>query len=120
MREAKTLHLLDSAEAQMNTQTAVKKDNNGIINGVLETVGNITEAGIDVAILKRRLTDAIDEAMIDAERMAKHGRYAIKDAIDDTAYMIKKNPWRSLGYAAGAGLGLGLVGGWLMMRRHGQ
>ncbi len=52
--------------------------------------------------------------------MAKHGRRAIEDTIDDTTYLIKKNPWQSVGYAAGAGLGVGLVAGWLITRRSGR
>lgn len=104
----------------MSTQATTHKEGNGLVNGALETVGNIGEVGIDMAILKKKLTNAVDDAIVDAERMAKHGRRAIEDTIDDTTYLIKKNPWQSVGYAAGAGLGVGLVAGWLITRRSGR
>lgn len=104
----------------METQTTTSTKDNGIVNGALNGIGTLAEAGIDVAVLKKKLTNAVDDAILDAERLAKHGRRAIEDTIDDTTYLIKKNPWQSVGYAAGAGLGMGLVAGWLMTRKSGR
>jgi ElaB/YqjD/DUF883 family membrane-anchored ribosome-binding protein len=80
-----------------------------------KAVGLATTA-IDVEGLKHRVEESIDDAVHEAERVAKHGKRAVEDAIDDTTYYIKKNPWRSVGYVLGAGVGIGFLTGWLFGR----
>ena len=104
----------------MTTQTNLDSENKSRVREALETAGRIAETGLDVGVLKKRLENAVEEAVIDAERIAKHGRHALEDAVEDTTYWIKKNPWQSVGYAAGAGVGIGLLAGWLMTRRNGK
>ena len=101
----------------MNTQTTTNTDNKSRVREALETAGKVAGVGLDVGVLKKRLENVVDDATADAERLAKRGRHAVEDIVDDTTYLIKKNPWRSVGYAAGAGLGVGVIAGWLMTRR---
>ena len=101
----------------MNTNTATTvNEPNGKVKEAFDAVGKIAEAGLDLGVLKKKLENAVDEAAIDAERIARHGKYMVEDAVDETTYFIKKNPWRSVGYAAGAGLGVGLLIGIATMR----
>ena len=104
----------------MSTQTAVSSEEKNRFKEVLATAGTIAETGIDIAALKKRLEYAVEDAVMDAERIAKHGKYAVEGAVEDATYYIKKNPWQSVGYAVGASLGIGLVAGWLMTRRNGN
>ena len=97
----------------MNTNTTTVKEHNGKI---LETVGTIAEAGLDFGILKKKLENAVDEAALDAKRVANRGKHVVEDAVDDSTYFIKKNPWRAVGYAAGAALGIGLLMGLIAAR----
>jgi ElaB/YqjD/DUF883 family membrane-anchored ribosome-binding protein len=101
----------------MATQTAVNSEEKNRLKEVFETAGTIAETGIDIAALKKRVEYAVEDAVMDAERIAKHGKHAMEDAIEDATYYIKKNPWQSVGYTAGAGLCLGLFSGWLLTRR---
>lgn len=102
----------------MNTATAEKLNNKSGLGQVAETVETIAEAGLDLGLLKKKLDHAIEETMLDAERIVKHSKRGIEDAIDDTTYLIKKNPWQSVGYVFAAGLGLGLLSGFLMGRKQ--
>jgi len=102
---------------EMITTNAKNVSNKAGIGQVAETVGTIAEAGLDLGLLKKKLDHVVEETMLDAERFVKHGRRSVEDAIDDTTYLIKKNPWQSVAYAAGAALCLGLFTGWLLTRR---
>jgi hypothetical protein len=38
----------------------------------------------DFALLKKRLENAVEDAVLEAERMAKHRRHAMEDVMEDT------------------------------------
>lgn len=100
----------------MTTQASVNSETNSRMSNALETVGKIAEVGVDFRLLKKRLEDAVEDAVLDAERMAKHGRRAMEEVTEDTTYWMKKNPWQSVGYTAGAAFGIGLCVGWFTSR----
>lgn len=104
----------------MTTQPTTNTENKTRVREAFETVGKIAETGIDITALKKRVEYAVEDAVIDAQRIAKHGKHTAEDVVEDTTYFIKKNPWQSIGYAAGAGLGVGLIVGWLMTRGNGR
>ena len=104
----------------MTAQAAVNTNEKSKVREALDTATKIADVGFDVGMLKKRLENAVDDATADAERLAKRGRHAVEDMVDDTTYLTKKNPLRSVGYAAGAGLGIGLIAGWLLTRRSGK
>lgn len=87
------------------------------IGRIAETVETVAEAGLDLTLLKKKLDHAVEETILDAERLVKHGKRGFEDAIDDTTYLIKKNPWQSVGYVFAAGVGLGLFSGFMMCRK---
>lgn len=101
----------------MTTQATINSETNSRMSEALETAGKIAEVGVDFRLLKKRLENAVEDAVLEAERMAKHGRRAMEDVMEDTTYRIKKNPWQSVGYAAGAAFGIGLCAGWFTSRR---
>ena len=100
----------------MTTQATVNSETNSRTRNALETAGKIAEVGMNFGLLKRRLDTAIEDAVLEAERMAKHGRHAVEDVVEDTTYWVKKNPWHAVGYAAGAAFGIGLCLGWFTSR----
>jgi ElaB/YqjD/DUF883 family membrane-anchored ribosome-binding protein len=69
--------------------------------------------------LKDRVGEMFEDAVADAKRMAKKGRYAAEDLIDDTEYKIKKAPFRSVWMTFAAGMGIGLVAGVFVSRLTG-
>lgn len=102
----------------MTTQTAVNSEAKSRLTEALETAGKIAETGIDIAALKKRVEYAVEDAVMDAERIAKQGKHAMEGVVEDATYYIKKNPWQSVGYAAGAAIGVGFLAGWIITRRN--
>jgi ElaB/YqjD/DUF883 family membrane-anchored ribosome-binding protein len=100
----------------MTTQATVNNEPNSRLKNALETAGKIADVGIDFGLLKKRLEHAVDDVVVEAERRAKHGRRALEDAVEDTTYWVKKNPWQAVGYVAGAAFGIGLCVGWFTSR----
>ena len=100
----------------MSTQATINTETKSRMSDALETAGKIAEVGVDFRLLKKRLGNAVDDAVLEAERMAKHGKRAMEDVREDTTYWIKKNPWQSVGYVAGAAFGIGLCLGWFTSR----
>lgn len=101
----------------MTVTTTERVNNKGHLGQVAETIETVAEAGLDLTLLKKKLDHAVEETMLDAERLVKHGKRGVEDAIDDTTYLIKKNPWQSVGYVFAAGLGVGLLSGFVIGRK---
>ena len=55
----------------------------------------LVEVGGDAARLKSVASHAVEDAVTEAKRFAKRGRYAAEDLIDDAAYRVKRDPFRS-------------------------
>jgi ElaB/YqjD/DUF883 family membrane-anchored ribosome-binding protein len=81
--------------------------------GISERAARLREGAEE---LKERAGDMLEDAVLEAKRMAKKGRYAAEDLIDDTEYRIKRAPFRSVGMTFAAGVGLGVFAGWLFAR----
>ena len=100
----------------MTTQATINSETNSRMTDALKTAGKIAEVGIDFGLLKKRLENAVENAVLETERVTKHGRHAMEDVMDDTTYWVKKNPWKSVGFAAGAAFSVGLCLGWFTSR----
>jgi len=78
----------------------------------------VIQVGAEASRLKVKASHAVEDAMIEARRLAKRGRYAAEDLVDDTAYRIKRDPLRSVAITLAVGLGVGALAGWLAGRRR--
>lgn len=92
-------------------------DKKKIEHGTLETAGKIAGVVLDFDRLKDRMEHAFEDVMYDARRAAKTGRRRVDDIIEDTTHLIKKNPWRSVGYVLATGVGVGMVASWLLRKK---
>lgn len=92
----------------------INTDKDGFFKGAIQAAEQVAQTGLKVERLKERASHAIEDGMTDARRMAKRGLYAAEDVVDDTAHLIKKDPWLSVGVTFGVGLGLGATIGWLV------
>ena len=102
----------------MSTQATVSNETNSRMTDAIETAGKIAAIGIDFGLLKKRLENAVDDAVVEAKRMTKRGGRAMGGVKEDTTHCIKKKPRQSVGYAAGAAFGIGLCVGWFTSRLH--
>jgi len=66
--------------------------------------------------VKSMVNSALEDGVLTARRMAKRGRHAAEDALEQTAHQIKKHPFRAIATGFGVGVGLGALGVWLYHR----
>ena len=76
----------------------------------------LMEAGGEVSRLKTEASQAVEEGVVAARRLAKRSRYAAEDLIDDAAHHIKHEPRRSVAVGLAIGFGLGALAVWLATR----
>lgn len=58
-----------------------------------------------------RLADRVEDAMLQANRTARHMRFAAEDKLDQGRYQIKQNPIAAVMVAGAAGMFLGFIAG---------
>ncbi|MEK7830200.1 MAG: hypothetical protein AAB401_03895 [Acidobacteriota bacterium] len=96
---------------QVTKETTTSK---GFFKEALDTTTEqVVRAGLKVEALKEQASQSIEDGIEDAKRMAKRGRYAAEDLMEDTAHRIKQDPLRSVGVTFGIGFGLGAIVGLL-------
>ena len=76
----------------------------------------VVQVGVEAARLKAQAAHAVEDARVGARRFAKRGRRAADDLLDETAYRIKRDPFRSVAITLAVGLGVGALAGWLAGR----
>ena len=86
---------------------------NATLNTLTDSAINLAHLTHQVSKAKVLLDDVIEEGKRKAERVVKHGVIAAEDAMVDATYCIKRHPWQSVAAALGAGVGLGLLFGWM-------
>ena len=59
--------------------------------------------------ISEAVTTKLDEGKRAAERLAKRGRYALEDCIEDTVRTVKRKPMQSLAIVFATGLFLGFL-----------
>jgi ElaB/YqjD/DUF883 family membrane-anchored ribosome-binding protein len=73
----------------------------------------LMEVGGEVSRLKAEASQAVEDGVIAARRLAKRSRYAAEDLIDDAAHRVKRDPLRALAVGLTIGFGLGALAVWL-------
>ena len=69
--------------------------------------------------IKHLAADAVEDGVRAARRAvktAKRGLEYASDLRDEAAYRVKREPFKAVGLAFGAGLLMGVVGGWVGRR----
>ena len=72
----------------------------------------LMEIGGEVSRLKTEASEAVEDRVVAARRLARRGRYAAEDLIDDAAHRVKRDPLRSVGFGLAIGLGMGALAVW--------
>jgi ElaB/YqjD/DUF883 family membrane-anchored ribosome-binding protein len=85
--------------------------------GKVRHVGErLMEVGGEVSRLQTEASLAVEDAVTEAKRLAKRGRHAGEDLIDDAADHIKREPLRSVAMGLAIGFGLGALAVWIATR----
>ena len=76
----------------------------------------LVQTGGDAARLKSVASHAVEDAVTEAKRLAKHSRYAAEDLMEDAAHRVKRDPLRSVALGLAIGLGMGALSVWVATR----
>ena len=87
-------------------------EKNGLIAKAMHVGERLVEVGGEAARLKTAASHAVEDAVTEAKRLAKHSRYAAEDLMEDAAYRVKRDPLRSVGFGFAIGLGMGALAVW--------
>ncbi len=82
---------------------------------------DVAQAAVEAAGLRKpslKSALAFEGGVVLAKRLAKRGRYAAEDLMDEAAHRIKREPLRLASTIFAVGLGVGVMSGMLMMRNH--
>jgi hypothetical protein len=52
--------------------------------------------------------------------LAKRGRYAAEDLMEDATHRVKRDPLRSVVLGFALGVGMGALAAWVATRNHGE
>ena len=63
------------------------------------------------------IDESVQQARRAAERAVRRGIEKLEDLKDEGVHYVKRHPLKAVAVAAGAGLMIGLVGGWIVRRR---
>ena len=82
-------------------------DKSSLLDKATQLGERLAQVGGDAARLKSVASHVVEDAVTEAKRFAKRGRYTAEDFIDDAAHRVKRDPFRSvaLGFAIGFSLG---------------
>jgi ElaB/YqjD/DUF883 family membrane-anchored ribosome-binding protein len=93
-----------------------ENDKNSLLGKARQVGERLMEVGDEVSRLKTEASQAVEDGMIAARRLARRGRAATEDLIDDAAHRVKRDPLRSVAMGLAIGFGLGALVVWLATR----
>jgi ElaB/YqjD/DUF883 family membrane-anchored ribosome-binding protein len=93
-----------------------ENDKSSLLGKVGQVGKRLMEVGGEVSRLKTEASQAVDDGVVAARRLAKRSRYAAEDLIDDAAHRVKRHPLRSVAIGLAIGLGVGALAVWLATR----
>ena len=89
-----------------------ENDRGGLLSKARHVGERLMEAGSEVSRLKSEASQAVEDGVIAARRVAKRSRYAAADLIDDAAHRVKRDPLRAVVLGFAIGLTIGALAAW--------
>jgi ElaB/YqjD/DUF883 family membrane-anchored ribosome-binding protein len=93
-----------------------ENDKSSLLGKAVHVGERLREVGGEVTRLKTEASQAVEDAVTEAKRLAKRSRYAAEDLIDDAAHRVKRDPLRAVALGFAIGLGMGALAVWLVTR----
>ena len=93
-----------------------ENDKSNLLEKARHVGERLREAGGEVSRLKTEASQAVEDAVTEAKRLAKRSRYTAEDLIDDAAHRVKRDPLRSVALGLAIGLGMGALAVWVATR----
>jgi ElaB/YqjD/DUF883 family membrane-anchored ribosome-binding protein len=102
----------------MATAVAATPENptTAVRDTIVDAVGRAAHLAHEAGLLKTIASDAVEDGVHAARRAIKRGAHEVDDLRDAAASRVRKAPLLSIALAAGAGMLVGIVFGWLGRR----
>ena len=84
-----------------------------LIGKAMHVGERLVEVGDGASHLKTAASHAVEDAVTEAKRVAKRGRYAAEDLMEDAAHRVKRDPLRSVALGFAIGLSIGALAVWV-------
>ena len=93
-----------------------ENEKSGLLGKAMHVGERLIEVGGEAARLKTAASNAVEDAVTEAKRLAKRSRYAAEDLMEDAAHRVKRDPIRSVTLGFAIGLGMGALAVWVATR----
>ena len=97
-----------------------RNENNSLLEKAMHVGERLVEVRDDASRLKTAATHAVEDAVTEAKRFAKRGRYAAEDLMEDAAHRVKRDPLRSVALGFVLGLSIGALAVWVAMQESSE
>jgi hypothetical protein len=97
-----------------------ENEKNGLLEKAMHVGERLAEVGGEAARLKAAASHAVEDTVTGARRLAKRGRYAAEDLMEDATHRVKRDPLRSVVLGFALGVGMGALAAWVATRNHGE
>jgi ElaB/YqjD/DUF883 family membrane-anchored ribosome-binding protein len=88
-------------------------DKNSLLEKAMHVGERLGEVRGEASRLKTAASHAVEDAVTEAKRFARRGRYAAEDLMEDAAHRVKRDPLRSVAFGFALGLSIGALAVWL-------
>jgi ElaB/YqjD/DUF883 family membrane-anchored ribosome-binding protein len=90
-------------------------ENNSLLEKAMHVGEGLVGVRGEASRLKTAASHAVEDAVAEAKRFAKRGRYAAEDLMEDAAHRVKRDPLRSVAFGFALGLSIGALAVWVAM-----
>jgi ElaB/YqjD/DUF883 family membrane-anchored ribosome-binding protein len=104
-----------SAELNEKKEESIMEGNekSGLLGKAMHVGERLVEVGGEADRLKTAASHAVEDAVTEAKRFARRGRYAAEDLMEDAAHRVKRDPLRAVAFGFVLGLSLGALAVWV-------
>ncbi len=103
-----------------NTQTSKTWPKPSTVDRITDAVRHTAHLRHEARLMRSLARDAAEDGVHAARRAIRRGVGAMHDAQDETAYYVKRQPFKALALAFGAGLQIGALIAWFGRRGRGR
>jgi hypothetical protein len=91
-------------------------EKNSLIGKAMHVGERLVEVGGGASRLKTAASHAVEDAVTEAKRFARRGRYAAEDLVEGAAHRVKHDPLRSVAFGFALGISIGALVVWVATR----
>jgi ElaB/YqjD/DUF883 family membrane-anchored ribosome-binding protein len=96
-----------------NTETTEIGQEPSAVDRIADAVRHAAHLSHEARMVTSIARDAGEEGVHAAKRVIRRGVETLEDLKDETAHAVKRQPFRAIAIAAGVGLLVGVVVGWI-------